>query len=192
MLVMLINCPTVMATPFKRRVPLTGNVSMRTAARVCVASASVNAKLLFTNVNVVSSAVVTVAFALLGGVLAPTFTATVFVEVPPFPSETEYVIVAGPLKLRAGTNRRVPSLLMETVPCAAGTVALVTLSISPSTSVSFPSTLMLVIVVLMAVLALSVLATGLSLTGVTVKFTVAVDIPPLLSETVYVKLAGPL
>ena len=101
-------------------------------------------------------------------------------------------MVATPLKFDAGTKRRVPSLLMLTEPCAASTVALVIVKVFPSTSVSLPSALILASVVLMGVLALSILATGASLTGVTVMFTVAVEVPPLPSLMVYVKLAGPL
>ena len=151
-----------------------------------------NAKFALVSVMLVSSKVVTVALALSGGVLAPTLTTTVLLAVPLFPSEIEYVMVAGPVKFRAGIKRNVPSLLMVTLPCTAGTVALATLSVSPSTSVSLPSTLMLATVVLMGVVALSLTATGLSFTGVTVMLTVAVDVPPLPSVMVYVKLAGPL
>ena len=75
---------------------------------------------------------------------------------------------------------RVPSGFTVTVPWAGSTVALVTISESPSGSLSLPSTAT-VTGMFSGVVAASGLATGLSLTGVT--FTVTVDeaLPPLPS-----------
>ena len=175
--------PAVTATPFKRKEPLVGRLSMRTAAKVCPPSASVNAKFAFVSVNVVSSRVVSVTLALSGGVLAPTVIATVLVAVPPFPSLIKYVMTLVPVTLVAGVKVKVPSPLTTTVPRAGGTVAEVMLRVFPSTSVSLPRTLMMT-GAFTCVVAVSELATGLSLTEVTVTFTVAVATPPLPSVTV--------
>ena len=101
-------------------------------------------------------------------------------------------MTAGPLKFSAGVKLSVPSGLTVTVPWAALTLAAVTVSGSPSTSLSLPSTAMLATGVLTGVLATSPAAAGASLTAVTVRLTVAVEVPPLPSLMVYVKLAGPL
>ena len=77
-----------------------------------------------------------------------------------------------------------PSGLTVTVPWAGLTLAPLTLSTSPSGSLSLPSTLMLAIGVSKGVLALSGPATGASLTGVTRTNTVAVSVPPRPSLTV--------
>ena len=105
------------------------------------------------------------------------------------------MIVTGPLTPDAGVKLMVPSGFTLTVPSAGLTVAPVTLSGSPSGSLSLPSTLMLLTGVSYGVLALSGLATGASLTAVTsLMCTVATDeTAPALSVTVKVTaLTGPL
>ena len=83
-----------------------------------------------------------------------------------------------------------PSGLTVTVPCAGLTLAPLTLSTSPSGSLSLPSTLMLAIGVSKGVLALSGPATGASLTGVTLLMVTlaAEELAPALSVTM--KLTG--
>ena len=88
-----------------------------------------------------------------------------------------------PVKPPAGVKFKVVPPRTETVPCAAGTVALVTLKVSPSTSLSFAST-DTPIAVSSSVVAVSLTATGASLTGVTVTATAAEDVPPFPSEIV--------
>ena len=82
-----------------------------------------------------------------------------------------------------GLNATVPSALIETDPSPASTWALVTESVSPSMSVSLARTLMS-IETFSSVVALSSTATGSSLSGSTVRLTVAVSVPPLPSEIV--------
>jgi hypothetical protein len=68
-------------------------------------------------------------------------------------------MVTGPLTLAAGVKLRVPSGLTVTVPLVGSTVAPVTVRVSPSGSVSLPSTAK-VTGVSSSVLAVSGLATG--------------------------------
>src|SRR4051812_15331952 len=89
-----------------------------------------------------------------------------------FPSVIVYWIVAGPLKNAAELNVSVPSGLIATVPCAAGTVAAITVSGSPSGSLSLARTLMMRGVPSVALVA-SFTAIGASFTGVTVTVTIA-------------------
>ena len=76
------------------------------------------------------------------------------------------------------------SAVTVTVPRAGSTVALVTVSGSPSTSLSFASTGMFVSGVLIGVLAISSPATGASFTAATLTVTVVVEVPPFPSLTV--------
>ena len=69
-----------------------------------------------------------------------TLIVTVAVSLPPLPSSIVYWIVVGPLKSAFGVKSRLPSGLIVTVP--SGLVADVTVSGSPSASVSLPSTSM--------------------------------------------------
>ena len=73
--------------PFNVNVPLIGKLSIRTAFNVCNASGSIKAKSAVVKVSVVSSSVVLVMSALLGGLLVPTLTISVAVSKPPLPSE---------------------------------------------------------------------------------------------------------
>ena len=94
-------------------------------------------------------------------------------------------MTTGPVTLLAGVKFSVPSVLTVTVPCAGlFSVALVTVRLSPSTSLSFASTGMFVSGVLIGVLAMSSPATGASLTAATLTVTVVVELPPLPSLTV--------
>ena len=73
--------------PLSVSVPLVGKVSMRTALRVCAGtSASVKAKSACVNVRGKSSVILILISALSGGVLVPTFTVSVLLLVPPWPS----------------------------------------------------------------------------------------------------------
>ena len=77
-----------------------------------------------------------------------------------------------------------PSERVTGVPTTAGCPLIwVTVSVSPSTSVSLPSTLMTTDASSLVV-KLSLTATGASLTGVTVIFTLAVDVLPRGSRMV--------
>ena len=67
----------------------------------------------------------------------------------------------------------------------------VTLSVSPSTSVSLPRTAIVAGVSSLPT-KVSSAATGASFTGVTLPLTLAVDVSPPGSATVYVKLGVPL
>ena len=84
----LITWPAVTGTPLSRRLPLAGSVSMRTAARLWPASASLKKKFDWASVTVVSSVPATTALALFGGVFEPTLTVSVALAVPPLPSLT--------------------------------------------------------------------------------------------------------
>ena len=84
------------------------------------------------------------------------------------PSETVYEKVAVPKKPGAGVYRSVPAICVTVPWPAAGCVNAVTVSASPSTSVSFASTAMSTATP-SSVVAASSTATGGSLTGVTVK-----------------------
>ena len=77
----------------------------------------------------------------------------------------------------------VPSALTAAVPCAGARRRALTVSVSPSRSVSFARTAMLT-AVSSAVVAASSTATGPSFDGVTVTLTVAVAVPPLPSPIV--------
>jgi len=82
--------------------------------------------------------------------------------------------------------------LILVVPLAEGTVTVTELLFNPSTSVSFPSTL-ITTGLSSLVEVRSLLAIGASLTGVTVMLTVATfEVAPPLSLTVYVIDAVPL
>ena len=89
----------------------------------------------------------------------------------------------GPLKLATGVKVRVPSGLMVTLPLAGSTVAAVTVRASPFGSLSLPSTLT-VTGWSSGVVAVSGVATGRSLTGVTLMETVLLAVPPWPSPTV--------
>ena len=96
-----------------------------------------------------------------------------------------------PLKLAAGVKVMLPST-SSTEPLVA-LVASVTLSVSPSASLSLARSDAAVMPtpVSSSVVALSATATGASLTGVTVMVTSPASVAKP-SETVYSKLAGPL
>ncbi len=124
---------------------------------------------------------------------AVTVTVTVAVSVPPLPSEIVYVNVVVPLKPAAGVK-------LTLVPCVghraavAGCVTAVTVSVSPVSGaiVSLASTLSTVAPLSWATVKLSFTASGgVVRPGVTVTVTVAVSVPPLPSEIVYVNVAVP-
>ena len=168
------NCPAVTATPFSVSVPAPGSESIRTAAIDWPASASANPKSAALNVRVVSSAIVTASSVPVGGVLAPTLTVTVAVPTPPWPSETVYEIITGPLKLVAGVKVSVPSGFTVSTPCV-GFVSTAPVSVigSPSASWSFASTA-IVTGTFTGVEARSFTASGGSFTGVTASVSVEV------------------
>ena len=88
-------------------------------------------------------------------------------------------MATGPVTFAAGLKFSVPSALMLTVPCAGLLrLALVTVRLSPSTSLSLASTGMLASGVLIGVLAMSLPATGASFTAPTFTVTVTVEVPP--------------
>ena len=82
-----------------------------------------------------------------------------------------------------------PKFMITTLPFDGG-VTLVTLSVSPSRSLSFASTSMFKLASSSSV-RISSTATGASLVGSTVRLTVAVALPPSPSLMVYVKLSPP-
>src|SRR5574343_897624 len=105
--------------------------------------------------------------------VAGMFTVTVAVELPPWPSLMVYWKLAAPLKLAAGVKVTLPSGLRTAVPLVEGPM-LAMLRASASTSVSLPKRVAAVIVtgVSSVVLWLSLVATGASLTALTVKLMV--------------------
>ena len=82
----LMICPAVTVSPFSRRVPLAGTLSIRTLAKLCPASGSVKVKFAVASASGVSSGVESVWLALSGSVLEPMNTVSVALEVPPLPS----------------------------------------------------------------------------------------------------------
>ena len=109
-----------------------------------------------------------------------TLTVRIALAVPPRPSLTVYVTGTAPLTPGAAVKVSVPSALMTTLPRAGATVAPVTMSGPPSTSVSLPSTAW-VAGAMPTVLTLSALATGASLTAARLicVLPVAADVPLL-------------
>jgi len=122
----------------------------------------------------------------------PTFTLTVAVAVPPCPSFIFYVKLSDPEKFAFGVYVTfAPPVPTAAVPLVAKPTA-VTVSVSPSISVSFVNTLITLFVLFLATEAESFTATGKSFTEVTVKVIVAGGETNTPSFPLNVKLSEPL
>ena len=112
---------------------------------------------------------------------AETVTATEAVLVPPFPSETVYSKLAGPFRFAVGVKVTTPAVTVALPPTGAATA--VTISVSPSTSVSLAARFGRSAGVSSVAVRTSATATGASLTAVTLSETVPVSVSAP-SETV--------
>src|SRR5262249_27872543 len=143
-----------------------------------------------TGVAALSSATVRVSSTASGGSFTGvTVTVTVAGSVRPLLSVTVYLNVVVPWKLGAGVDSTTPAVSV-TVPPVAAWVPAVTVNVSPVSGavVSLASTFTTVAPLSSATVRLSSIASG-GLPSTTSTVTVAVSVPPLPSEIVYVNVA---